>query len=262
MKNNILFLLSLWIELVKSSLFWILFFLCFWFGKYVTSFWLMLGDFMFICVILIQIVLIATKYETWQECKVILLYHILGFTMEAFKTHPAIWSWHYQYMGFFTLLSVPLYSGFMYSAVGSFSFQAMHRLKLKFQNFPSFTIAIPIVALIYINFFSHHFLPDIRYILLLVIVVLTYKTYTYFTVGGKEYRMHTLFNLLLAALCIWIAENMATLLGVWIYPNQELWWALVTPHKIISRFLLFILSSVIVSYVMKDSIHYTPSDDK
>ena len=257
MKNNILsFIIPFWAELVKSSLFWIFFFLSFAFWKYVTSFWLMLGDFMFISVVFIQIILITTQYESWKECKIILLYHLLGFVMEAFKTHPAIWSWHYQYMGFFTVLSVPLYSGFMYSAVGSFLFQAMHRLKLQFENFPQFSIAIPLVILIYLNFFTHHFLPDIRYLLLLVIVAVTYRTYTYFEVKGKRYRMYTLFNLLLAASCIWIAENVATFLWVWLYPNQDAGRSLVSIHKILSRFLLFILSAVIVSYFMRATIHY------
>lgn len=255
-RNILSFLYTFWIELIKSALFWILFFVCFAFGKYVTSFWLMLGDFMFICVIFIQIILITTKYESWQECRIILIYHFLGFAMEAFKTHPAIWSWHYQYMGFFTVLSVPLYSGFMYSAVGSFLFQSMHRLKLQFENFPKFSIAIPLVILIYLNFFTHHFIRDIRYILLFIIIWVTYKTYTYFQVKGKRYRMYTLFNLFLAASCIWIAENMATFLWVWLYPNQDAGRSLVSVHKILSRFLLFILSAVIVSYTMKDTIHY------
>ncbi len=250
-------LIYLTIELIKSSLFALLFFLCFGFGKYVSSFGLALGDFMLLCVILIQIILIISKYETRTECKVILIYHLLGFVMEAFKTHPAIGSWSYQYVGFFALLNVPLYSGFMYSAIGSFLFQSIHRLKLRFSNFPSFYIAIPIVILIYINFFSHHFLPDIRYILFGSIVIVAYKTYSYFELKGKVYRMHALLSLFLASLCIWIAENIATFLWARVYPNQQLWRHLVSFHKIWSRFLLFILSAVIVSYVMKDEITYT-----
>lgn len=247
----------LMIELIKSSLFAMLFFVCFAFGKYVTSFWLVLGDFMFICVIIIQIILIATKYESRQECKIILIYHLLGFAMEAFKTHPAIGSWSYQYIGSFALLNVPLYSGFMYSAIGSFLFQSIHRLKLRFTYFPSFYIAIPIVALIYINFFSHHFLPDIRYILFGSVMIVAYKTYSYFELKGKVYRMHALLSIFLASLCIWIAENIATFLWARVYPNQQLWRHLVSFHKIWSRFLLFILSAVIVSYVMRNEILYT-----
>ncbi len=256
MKKTLSFLYNLGTELVKSSLFGILFFLCFGFGKYITSFGLMLADFMFISVIVIQIILIATRYESWKECRIILIYHFLGFVMEAFKTHPSIWSWHYQYMGFFTILNVPLYSGFMYSAIGSFLFQAMHRLRLQFEHFPKFSIALLIVSLIYINFFTHHFIYDIRYFLLIIIIAITYKTYTYFMLNGEKYRMHTLLNLFLAASCIWIAENIATFLGVWLYPNQEWGWSPVSIHKILSRFLLFILSAVIVSYFMRDTIYY------
>lgn len=249
-------LFHLFIQLLKSSLFAILFFLLFAFGKYVTSFGLVLGDFMFISVILIQIILIASKYETRTECKVILLYHLLGFAMEAFKTHPSIWSRSYQYLGFFTLLNVPLYSGFMYSAIGSFLFQSIHRLKLRFTHFPSFSLAIPIVVLIYINFFSHHFVPDIRYLLFIAVVLVAYKTYCYFELQGEVYRMHALLSVFLASLCIWIAENIATFLWARVYPNQQLWRHLVSFHKIGSWFLLFILSTVIVTYVMRKEIEY------
>lgn len=176
---------------------------------------------MFLCVILIQAILIASKYESRTECKVILIYHLLGFAMEAFKTHPSIGSWSYQYIGFFALLNVPLYSGFMYSAIGSFLFQSIHRLKLRFTNFPDFRIAIPIVLLIYINFFSHHFVPDIRYLLFGAVVAVAYKTYAYFQLDNKLYRMHALVSLFLASLCIWIAENIATFLGARVYPNQQ-----------------------------------------
>ncbi len=248
-------LFYLFIQLWKSSLFAILFFICFAFGKYITSFGLILGDFMFICVILIQTILIISKYESRTECKVILIYHLLGFGMEAFKTHPAIASRSYQYVGFFSLLWVPLYSGFMYSAIGSFLFQSIHRLKLKFINFPPFHYSIPIVILIYINFFSHHFVSDIRYFLFLLILGVAYKTYSYFEIDKEIYRMHSLLAIFLASLCIWIAENIATLLWARVYPNQQLWRHIVSFHKIGSRFLLFTLSTVIVSYVMRDEIN-------
>jgi len=57
--------------------------------------------------------MLLTKFETLDEIKIILIYHILGFVMEAFKTHPSIGAWAYPDPGFFTILNVPLYSGFM-----------------------------------------------------------------------------------------------------------------------------------------------------
>ena len=43
-------------------------------------------DFLFISAILLQVVLYATKIETWDEVKTIFLFHIVGLLLEAFKT--------------------------------------------------------------------------------------------------------------------------------------------------------------------------------
>ncbi|MDR6226802.1 uncharacterized membrane protein YoaT (DUF817 family) [Desmospora profundinema] len=46
---------------------------------------------------------------------------------------------------------------------------------------------------------------------------------------------------------IWIAENIATFLGAWQYPNQQDVWSWVHLGKISSWFLLVIISFVIVA---------------
>lgn len=100
---------------IRSCTFALIFFACYISGKYVTSFGLHIYDYMFICVIVTQIVLIVTKFETREEVRVICFYHILGLVMEIFKIH--VGSRSYPHPGILTIMHVPLFSGFMYAAV-------------------------------------------------------------------------------------------------------------------------------------------------
>ncbi len=78
-------------------------------------------DVIFLIAIFFQFVLITTKAESKEEIKVIFLFHVLATIMELFKTNPKINSW--QYPGqreIFMLGTVPLFTGFLYSSVGSY----------------------------------------------------------------------------------------------------------------------------------------------
>ena len=59
--------------------------------------------------------------------------------------------------------------------------------------------------------------------------------------------MPLLVGFALIAVFIWIAENMATFAGVWVYPSQRSAWTLVSPNKLVAWFLLMIVSFVLVS---------------
>jgi len=239
-------------KLICSSLFAWVFFLLLIFGKFVTTFWLHFYDFLFLSIFLTQVVFILTKFESWDDVKIILIFHILWFIMEAFKVHPWIGAWSYPDPWFFTLLNVPLYSGFMYSAVGSFIFKAWGNLQLKFTNFPKFKYIVPMAIITYINFFSHHILPDIRYIIVLCVVLVARKTFAWFSIRDKYYKMPVLLGLFFSWFFLWLAENIATFFWAWVYPYQNLWWTMVSWHKILSWFLFFIVSIVVISsYKMK-----------
>ena len=75
-------------------------------------------DFMFMAALAIQVAMLACKLETWEEAKVILIYHVVGTVMEVFKT--GVGSWIYPEPSIFHIAGVPLFSGFMYAAVGSY----------------------------------------------------------------------------------------------------------------------------------------------
>ncbi len=206
-------------------------------------------DFLFISAVLIQVILYLTKLETKDEVKVIFLFHIIGLMLEIFKTHPAIGSWSYPEAGFFKILTVPLYSGFMYAAVGSYISQSWKVMQLELKNPPRYSWSVLLCVLIYLNFFIHHYAYDFRYFLILAVFALYAKSRVYFTVTNVRRFMPLNIGFILIAFFIWIAENISTYLGAWQYPNQVHAWNVVSTSKITSWFLMVIISFIIVAYL-------------
>ena len=85
---------------------------------YPAAAWLPRYDFLFLCMITVQVALLAGRLETSDEAKVILIYHLVGTAMEIFKTQ--VGSWIYPEPNFFRIGGVPLFSGFMYACIGSY----------------------------------------------------------------------------------------------------------------------------------------------
>jgi uncharacterized membrane protein YoaT (DUF817 family) len=206
-------------------------------------------DFIFLASILLQVILYLTKIETWDEVKVIFLFHIIGFVLEVYKTNPAIGSWSYPEPGFFKIANVPLYSGFMYAAIGSYIAQSWRIMKLELINFKNYRWSILLCAFSYLNFFTNHFLPDIRYILILFVFILFWNVKVRFTVTEKRRSIPLTLSFVLIAFFIWIAENISTFWGAWQYPNQVHSWNIVSSGKITSWFLMVIISFIIVAYL-------------
>ncbi len=215
-------------------------------------------DFLFIAAVLLQVILYLTKIETWDEVKTIFLFHIIGFVLETFKTHPAVGSWSYPEPGFFTIGTVPLFAGFMYAAVGSYIAQAWRILKLELREFPPYWAMLVLCTAIYINFFTNFFIPDLRIILIPAVFLLFARTTVYFTVITERRHMPLALGFCLTAFFIWIAENISTFYGAWQYPDQVHVWNVVSTNKITSWFLLVIISFIIVAYLKhykKDVLH-------
>jgi len=206
-------------------------------------------DFLFLAAIFLQIILYVFKLETWNEVKVIFLFHIVGLVLELYKTSAAIGYWSYPEEAFFKIATVPLFSGFMYAAVGSYISLSWKIMRLRLEHPPNYTLAIGLSILIYLNFFTHHFLPDFRYVLMLLVFILFFRTRVYFTVLKEQRWMHMNVAFVLIAFFIWIAENISTYYGAWKYPDQIHTWTLVGFGKIGSWFLLVIISFIIVAYL-------------
>ena len=133
-------------------------------------------DHIFLFAVLVQIFLLASGQETAREAGVIFGFHCVATVMELYKTSAAIGSWHYPEEAVFALFNVPLFAGFMYSAVGSYIARAWTLLALRFTTYPRFGHTLCLAALIYANFFSHHFMVDLRYLLVGYAMVLFWRT--------------------------------------------------------------------------------------
>lgn len=214
---------------------------------YPDDVWLARNDALVVAAIVIQIVMIATKLETGRELWVIVLFHIVGTGMELFKT--GIGSWEYDGGGVLHVGAVPLYTGFMYAAVGSYMVRVYRLFDLRFDRYPRVWLTTFIAAGIYVNFFSQHVIVDLRWGLLAAVLVVFARTMMHFRVFRGTHRMPVLLSFLLVAFFIWIAENIGTVTGAWLYPNQEDGWQLVPLTKLVSWFLLMMISVVMVTWV-------------
>ena len=227
----------------------------------VTSYWYPLEslhryDFIFLSAVVFQIFLLITKLEKPREAIVIVVFHVVATVMELFKTSDSIASWTYPEEYVFGIGNVPLFAGFMYSAVGSYIARIWRILDFEYSHYPSQAATIVLVSLIYINFFSHHFIWDIRWGLIAYTVFMFYRTTIYFRIVKTHRQMPILLGWFLVALFIWIAENVATYTNIWLYPNQTAQWHMVPMAKLTSWYLLMLLSFVLVSLINDIKIRY------
>lgn len=211
--------------------------------------WLYRYDFLFLAALGFQGVLLWWRLETWREAVVILVFHLVATGMELFKTAQAIGAWHYPGEFVLGIGNVPLFAGFMYSAVGSYIARIWRIFDFRFSAYPPRWASVGLVVLVYVNFFTHHFTLDLRWILLAATVGLFGNSWIYFRVDRHYRRMPLLLGWLLVAWFIWLAENLATFAGIWLYPTQTEQWTMVPWTKWVAWYLLMLLSFVLVSLV-------------
>ncbi|GEE03294.1 hypothetical protein nbrc107696_37400 [Gordonia spumicola] len=212
-------------------------------------------DALFVYVVALQIVFVATGLETRRELVVICMFHIVGLALECFKV--AAGSWTYPEPGVLVVAGVPLYAGFMYAAVGSYICQAFRRFDLTVTRY-RISVVGTLAVLAYANFYTHHWIPDLRVLILAAFAVATARMKVWFTVGGHRYWMPLPVSFVLIGFFLWVAENIATYFGAWEYPDQEGVWRMVHLGKFSSWILLVSLSFVLVSALMT---HRTSRDD-
>jgi len=204
-------------------------------------------DFITIVAILIQITLLWTKLETWEEAKVIFLFHIVGTAMELFKTQ--VGSWIYPEPALLKIGNVPLFSGFMYACVGSYIARVWRIFDFRFTRFPPIWLQFILAIAIYINFFTHHYVIDIRYGLFLAAFAIYGLSVIWFKPDEKHRPMPLVLGLFLVSVFIWFAENIGTFARAWTYPGQDAGWHMVSLAKLGSWFLLMIISFVLVAWI-------------
>ncbi|ROQ05142.1 MULTISPECIES: DUF817 domain-containing protein [unclassified Curtobacterium] len=205
------------------------------------------NDVLTVVAVLLQVGMLVFGLETVRELRVVLLFHVVGTAMEVFKTHMG--SWSYEPGGLFVIAGVPLFSGFMYGAVGSYMVRVHRLFDLRFDRYPRQWLLAVVAAGVYLNFFGHHFLPDARWVLLALVVLLFARTTMHVRIHRATMRMPVLVAMGLVAVFIWFAENVATWAGAWSYPAQLAVWHPVAPTKIVAWFLLMTISVALVTWL-------------
>jgi uncharacterized membrane protein YoaT (DUF817 family) len=214
-------------------------------------------DLLLLIALAIQVWMLWAKLETWDEFKAIGLFHGIGFALEAFKVSGAIQSWSYPDFAYSKILGVPLFSGFMYAAVGSYMIQSWRLLDLRIKHHPPYWMAVTVALLIYANFFTHHYIGDYRWYLAACALGLYARTVVVFRPYGRDLRMPLLLSFILIGFFIWLAENLSTLFGIWKYPNQLGAWSIVHIGKWSSWSLLVIITFTLIAGLkhIKSRIH-------
>ena len=217
------------------------------------------SDALLLWCLLVTLVLWRVGWETGREVAVIGAFHLVGLALEVFKVSQG--SWSYPDTGVATVAAVPLYSGFMYAAVGSYICQAWRRFDLRITGYRPWATAA-VAALIYLNFFTSHVIRDLRLPLALALLAVTWRTEVRFTVGRRRYAMPLALSFVLIGFFLWLAENLATLLRAWQYPSQESVWTVVHAAKVGSWSLLVVVSIVLVAAVKatEGRLYGAPSD--
>ena len=204
-------------------------------------------DFLFLVALSTQGALLALKMERIEEAKVILIFHVVATIMELFKTAKG--SWIYPEANLIRIAGVPLFSGFMYSAVGSYIARCWRLFDFRFSHYPPIWTTWLLAALIYVNFFTHHYVVDLRYGLFAFAALIYGRTVIHFTIDEVPRRMPLLLGFFLVSLFIWFAENISSFSAVWLYPHQLKAWSPVSLGKLGAWFLLMIISFVLVASV-------------
>jgi uncharacterized membrane protein YoaT (DUF817 family) len=212
-------------------------------------------DFILIMALLIQAAMFFSGLETGKELKALCLFHLFGLLLEIFKTSSTIGSWSYPEFAYSKVFGVPLYSGFMYAAVASYVQQAWNVFETKVTGYPRPWLAICLAGAVYLNFFTHHYIGDYRWLLIGILMLVFWPTKLH--VRTFKIHWHLPINLVFfgVGIAIWVAENIATFFGAWSYPNQKDGWQLVHLGKVSSWGLLIVVTFVIVIHFKLKQTH-------
>jgi uncharacterized membrane protein YoaT (DUF817 family) len=205
-------------------------------------------DFLFVVVVAAQGFLLVTGRETWAEARVIGVFHVVGVVMEIFKT--AVGSWVYPEPSLLAIGGVPLFTGFMYSAVGSYIARFWRLSDMRLELAPPEWAAALLAVATYVNFFTHHYVTDIRAGLFAGIFALYFRTMARFGEAGPRVPILAFFAL--ASVLIYIAENIGSVTGTWLYPSQQEGWRPVPVGKLGAWFLLMTISFALVRGVRQE----------
>src|SRR5690606_26508431 len=94
---------------------------------------------------------------------------------------------------------------------------------MRFAPFPPAWQVGTLAVAIYVNFFAHHWLPDLRPALFIATVAVFRRTRIWFFVHRHPRWMPLPVAALLSSFFLWLAENVGTMTGTWVYARQGAW---------------------------------------
>ncbi|MFJ5779951.1 DUF817 domain-containing protein [Streptomyces sp. NPDC093094] len=196
--------------------------------------------------VLLTLVARRAGWETGRDTAVIAVCHVLGLLFELVKVRMG--SWSYPEDALTKVAGVPLYGGFMYAAVAGYVCRARRLMLLRFTRYRAAATTL-VAAAVYLNFFTHHWMPDLRWPLTLAMIAATAGTWVGFRVGARRYRMPLAVSFVLIGFFLWVAENAATYAGAWSYPQQLAGWQPVPLTKFGAWSLLISVTFVLVEHL-------------
>lgn len=202
-------------------------------------------DLLFFLCLAIQGLMVWRNLETWRDAAVVGVFHLLGIGLEIYKVNQG--SWSYPEPGILKIAGAPLYAGFMHGSVASFMCLAWKRFKLRSSGWPSAWVTWGVAGTLYTLFFIPIDGPKYRLITLAIVILLFAKSKVHYSVNRCRYWMPMPLAFLLIGSMIYIAENLATFFGAWMYPYQTGGWQPVHLTKMVSWSLLMTVSLVIVA---------------
>ncbi|CUW32002.1 MULTISPECIES: DUF817 domain-containing protein [Streptomyces] len=185
-------------------------------------------------------------WETRRDTAVIAVCHVIGLLFELIKVRMG--SWSYPEDALTKIGGVPLYGGFMYAAVASYVCRARRLMRLRYTRYRAAATTL-VAAAVYLNFFTHHWIPDLRWPLAVAMIAATAGTWVGFSVGAHRYRMPLAVSFVLIGFFLWVAENAATYAGAWSYPQQLGGWQPVPLTKFGAWSLLISVTFVLVEHL-------------
>ncbi|WP_251095420.1 DUF817 domain-containing protein [Streptomyces sp. Caat 7-52] len=196
--------------------------------------------------VLLTLVARRVGWETRRDTAVIVVCHGVGLLFELVKVR--LGSWSYPEDALTKIAGVPLYGGFMYAAVASYVCRARRLMRLRYTRYRAAATTL-VAAAVYLNFFTHHWIPDLRWPLAVAMTAATAGTWVGFSVGTHRYRMPLAVSFVLIGFFLWVAENAATYAGAWSYPQQLTGWHPVPLTKFGAWSLLISVTFVLVEHL-------------
>ncbi|XUM01560.1 DUF817 domain-containing protein [Streptomyces venezuelae ATCC 10712] len=191
-------------------------------------------------------------WDSGRNVAVIAGCHAVGLLFELVKVRMGSWSYPEDAVTKFG--GVPLYGGFLYAALGSYVCRAWRLFDLRLTGYRPRITAL-LAGAVYVNFLSHHWLPDARWALAVLLLAATAGTWVRFRVGGSDLRMPLALSFVLIGFFLWVAENAATYVGAWSYPDQLDGWQPVSLAKFGAWALLVTVTFVLAARGVRGPDH-------